>query len=203
MTRKADYVQVVCDLVGKNVARVIDARDGWPGLIELTLSTGPKRFSMHVGLVHSFGRKSYEFRFQNPAQNRPAMTLPGTVPLLIGIWLVNGEPPVLVAAQPEVRLGDLTRFSVLFPERLFREAQLFGWAEPYRNRHGQSHWSFFPGLLPTFAELCENEIQLDPRTSRLPSSALAWSINRTRHPGRVPVKQQRASYATLVLERMS
>jgi len=163
MTSKAEYIQTVCELVGSNIARVIDARDGWPGIIELTLSTGPKRFSLHVSLIHSMARKEYEYRFQNPGQNRPVMTLPGTEPLLIGVWLEPGAPSVLVAAQPEVRLGDMTRFSVLFPERLFREAQTFGWAEPYRNKHAQWLWSFLPPLLPTFVELSEADVQVDSK----------------------------------------
>jgi putative restriction endonuclease len=90
------------------------------------------------------------------------MTLPDTQPLLIGVW--HGDAPaVLVAAQPEQRLGDLTRFSVLFPERLFRQAQEFGWAEPYRNNNGDLHWAFFPQLLPTFIEQYENGIRLSPK----------------------------------------
>ncbi len=90
------------------------------------------------------------------------LTLPGTIPLLIGVWDAD-TPNVLVAAQPDLRLGDLTRFSVLFPERLFREAQQLGWAEPYRNNTGGLHWSFFPQLLPTFVEYDQNQIELSPK----------------------------------------
>ncbi len=159
---RARLVQTLCDLVGPSVARVIDARDGWPGLIDLQLSTGRVRISAHVGRVHSMGRKDYEYRFQNPGQNRPAMALPTTTPLLIGLWDTD-TPNVLVAAEPDVRLGDLTRFSVLFPERLFREAQQAGWADPYRNNNGGLHWSFFPQLLPTFVEFYQSQVDLVPK----------------------------------------
>lgn len=162
MATRANDVQLLCDLVGPSIARVIDARDGWPGKIEVQVAGTPQLFSAHVGPVHSFSRKPYEYRFQNPGQNRPVMTLPGTQPLLLGIWNTDA-PPVLVAAQPEIRLGDMTRFSVLFHERLFRTAQQFGWAEPYRNNRGDLHWSFFPQLLPTFIEFYQNQISLTPK----------------------------------------
>lgn len=161
---KASLVESLCQLVGPNICHLVDRRDGWPGLIDVRLSTGIKRFSVHVGQIHSHGRKSYEYRFQNPASpNRPPVTaLPATDALLIGIWNDDG-PPVLVAAEPEIRFGDRTRFSVLFPERLFREAQQFGWAEPYRNGHGNLHWSFLPPLLPTFIELYQANAPVSAR----------------------------------------
>ena len=158
----AAYVRILCNLVGPSIARVIDEMDGWPGLIELQLSTGPVRISLHVGQVHSMKRKPHEFRFQNPAQSHPVRILQGTTPLLIGVWDTD-RPNVLVAAQPEIRLGDLTRFSVLFPDRLFRNAQQVGWAEPFRNKKGGMHWSFLPALLPTFAESYQDEIDLVPK----------------------------------------
>lgn len=159
---RADYVHTLCRLVGPPIARVVDARDGWPGVIELQLSTGRAQFSVHVGPIHSMARKPHEFRFQNPGQDHPMMALPGTTALLIGVWDTD-TPNVLVAAQADLRLGDTTRFSVLFPDRLFREAQQVGWAEPYRNNKGGMHWSFFPQLLPTFVEFVQGEIDLLPK----------------------------------------
>jgi hypothetical protein len=88
--------------------------------------------------------------------------MPGTDALLIGVW-DDDDPPVLVAAEPEIRFGNTKRFSVLFPERLFREAQQFGWAEPYRNNNGNLHWSFLPPLLPTFIELHQANAQVEAR----------------------------------------
>ncbi len=159
---RATLVSTLCGLVGPAVARVIDERDGWPGLVELQLSTGAVQISAHVSTIGTMSRKQHEYRFQNPGKNRPMQTLPGTIPLLIGLW-DGGGPHVLVAAQAELRLGDLTRFSVLFPERLFREAQQSGWADPYRNSNGDLNWSFFPQLLPVFVEFLQNEIDLDAR----------------------------------------
>jgi hypothetical protein len=158
---KSQLVETLCHLVGSS-CRVIDPRDGWPGIIEVQLSTGWQRFSVHIGAIHSFSRKEYEYRFQNPgAPDRPPVSqFPGTKPLLLGIWSTD-LPAVLVAAQPEVRMGDRTRFSILFPQRLFREAQEYGWAEPYRNSRDNLHWSFLPPLLPTFIELYESQPPLD------------------------------------------
>lgn len=160
---KSDLVQTLCDYVGESICRVLDPRDGWPGIIQVRLSDGWHRFSLHVGQISSHSRKEYEYRFQNPAKDdRPPVTVfPGTTPLLIGVWDTS-NPPVLVAAEPEVRIGDTTRFSVLFPQRLFEEAQESGWAEPYRNNKGNLHWSFLPPLLPTFIELYAAQVSIDP-----------------------------------------
>jgi len=164
---RSDYVQILCQLAGRSVARVIDARDGWPGLIEVQLSTGPVQCSLHVGPVHLMARgKPYEYRFQNPGQNRPVRVLDATIPLLIGVWDTD-SPNVLVAADAEIRLGDLTRFSVLFHERLFRQAQQVGWAEPYRNNKGDLVWSFFPQLLPTFIEFYQSGVELVPKNVQI------------------------------------
>lgn len=163
---RADYIHVLCHLVGNNICRVIDARDGWPGKIELKVGGVPCQYSAHVGPIHSFSRKPYEYRFQNPGQNRPVMTLPGTEALLLGVW-DGDQPPVLVAAPPEIRLGDTTRFSVLFHERLFRSAQQYGWAEPYRNKRGDLHWSFFSQLLPTFIEFYREQVRLKSKDVQL------------------------------------
>lgn len=154
---RSDYVHELCNLAGPTVAQVIDAKDGWPGLIRIKLSTGWVQASLHVDPVHSMARKPHEFRFQNPASKKPVSTLPGTIPLLIGIWN-RDTPPVLVAAEPAIRMGRRKRFSVLFPARLFREAQRAGWAEPYRNNKGQLHWSFLPQLLPVFVEIQQGQL---------------------------------------------
>jgi hypothetical protein len=169
---KAALITLLCDLVGESTCQVVDPRDGWPGVVKVHLSGGSQHFSVHVGQIHSHSRKEYEYRFQNPAQkNRPPVTvLTGTQPLLIGVWN-DDSPAVLVAAEPEIRLGDTTRFSVLFPERLFREAQQFGWAEPYRNNKGNLHWSFLPPLLPTFIELYQARVPIDAETLQIAAAS--------------------------------
>lgn len=174
--------------------RLVDARDGWPGHIKLHLSTGWVDCSVHIGPVHSMSRGPHEFRFQNPGQNRPVRTLPNTIPLLIGVWDTD-TPHVLVAAQPEQRLGDMTRFSVLFLDRLFREAQQVGWADPYRNNTGGLHWSFFPQLLPIFVEYYQSQIDLDPDDVRLAVVGAGLVDNPT------PASARRARHATTRLIR--
>lgn len=158
---RTKYVHTLCRIIGPHIAKVIDPRDGWPGIVELQLSTGAAKFSVHVGTISSHARKPHEFRFQGPVK-RPMITLPDTTSLLVGMW-TKSSPNVLVATNADLRLGDMARITILFPNRLFQEAQQFGWAEPYRNKKGGMHWSFFPQLLPTFVELAQAGIDLIPK----------------------------------------
>jgi len=68
-----------------------------------------------------------------------------------------------VAAQPEIRVGIDKRLTILFPDRLCLEAQQFGWAEPFRNKKDQLHWSFLPQLLPAFVEFYQGGLELPPK----------------------------------------
>jgi hypothetical protein len=170
---RTSLVTTLRELVGPNVFRVVDLRDGWPSIVELQLSTGFQRFSLHIGIIHSYSRQDYEYRFQNPAQNKPVTVMPGTRGLLLGLW-TGDDPSVIVAAEPEIRVGETTRFSVLFPRRLFRDAQLTGWAEPYRNNKGNRHWSFLPPLLPAFVELYESNAAIN--TTNLQVAAVSSGL---------------------------
>ncbi len=188
------YVQIFCSLVGDNVARVVDARDGWPGHIEVQVAGAVRHFSLHVGPIGPMSRgKSYEYRFQPPGPNRPMLTLPGTSPLLIGVWDID-QPAVFVAADPETRLGDPKRVSTLFPERLFRAAQEVGWAEPYINSDGGVRWAFLPQLLPSFIEHIEQGVPLVPKDVQI-AIAGAGLID---HPDAAAAARARAATTRLI-----
>jgi hypothetical protein len=160
---RREYVHIACRLAGgPTVAQVIDARDGWPGLIQVQVGGLPRRFSLHVGQIHSMARKPYEYRFQNAGQNRPVTVLPGTELLLLALWL-GDQPNVFVAVEPERRVGHLTRFSLLFNLSLIRSAQETGWAGPMFNKKGGMYWSFFPQLLPTFIESLDSKVTLESK----------------------------------------
>ena len=152
---KTKVAELICRLAGgPNVARVVDARNGWPAIVDLQLSTGPKRFSLHAGAAHSMGRyKANEYRFQNPGDKTPVQTIGGHPPLLIGLWNTDEEQPILVAAEAALRLGDRTRQSYLFHLPQVRQAQMMGWVGPHLNTSQQKLYFFYPSLLPTFAEL--------------------------------------------------
>ena len=159
---KAKLLGVICDLVGgPNVARVVDARDGWPGIVDIKVTGGRRRFSMHVGLAHSMSRKPNEYRFQNPVDGTPVQIIDRHPALLIGAWLMEEGPPILIAADPEIRLGDNKRLSFLFHLPQVAQAQVTGWVGPHLNKKNQVLYFFYPSLLPTYTELMLAEVAVD------------------------------------------
>ncbi|MCC7071748.1 MAG: HNH endonuclease [Deltaproteobacteria bacterium] len=96
------------------------------------------------------GRDDRERRFQNPGKKNPVVDVPGTKPVIVGIW-DEGGPPVLVAMDAAARIGRETRQSLFAPLGLLIEAREHGWRE-HVNEHGEHIFMFVPALLPTYAE---------------------------------------------------
>ena len=69
---------------GPTVATMRDVLTGWPS--EITVHSGgvSVEVDLYISLVGSHSRKTYELRFQNPAdeEQRPIRVRPGRVPLL-------------------------------------------------------------------------------------------------------------------------
>lgn len=145
MATRAQDLQRVAELVGGGIT-IVDRRDGWPGIV----SIGEQRFSVHVGPIGPSHRErdNVERRFQNPGSSRPIAVIPGTSPLLLGIW-ENGAHPVLVAADAARRIGLMTRYSVFTPLEMLRRAAHVGWAE-HRSSSDELLVAFHPALLPAF-----------------------------------------------------
>jgi hypothetical protein len=196
MTARAEDLVLLCSLVGSDVVRVIDPMRGWPGLVEVRVGEEWQCFSMHVGRIHSMSRREHEYRFQN-ALGHEMTVLPDSRPLLLGLWCEPGERPVIVAAQPESRLAATTRFSVLLPESLFREAQRCGWATPYANRVNGVLWGFVPELLPSFVELYTDGVAEAVATSSVQLAVLGAGLVSQASPE----AGERARQATTRLKR--
>jgi hypothetical protein len=142
----------VCELVGyPGVSRVIDERDGWPGLVKMNLpSSAEVGVALHVSHVSSHSRAQYEMRFQNPANSTAVMKPRGYLPVLVG--LESNNPAVLVAVNANSRVGRTKRFSILFNGAILTQARANGWAL-YTSNTDEQIFAFRPSLLPVFIEM--------------------------------------------------
>ncbi|NJL29019.1 MAG: hypothetical protein HC897_14595 [Thermoanaerobaculia bacterium] len=142
------------DLTGRDVVRIVEARDGWPGLVEIKTTSGLVLAAIHIGPIgHSHrDRSSVERRFQNPNQRHPVTAPLGTLPLLLGLWEENLRPVVLAMEITKHRLEARTRQSFFASLHLLQEAEAFGWAEQ-TSASGEHLLAFQPWLLPTFVEM--------------------------------------------------
>jgi hypothetical protein len=150
---RADLSERIATLVGDDVLRITNAGSGWPALGELVVegvAIPIALFAGAVGLSHR-NRDDIERRFQNPAQDRPIIEVPGREPLLLGLWesdqLVDVERPLLVSADPYHRLGRTTRFSVFASMAALQAALLTGWEEG-KSATGETIRCFVPPMLP-------------------------------------------------------
>lgn len=171
---------------------VLDARDGWPGVASIGTD---RQFSVHVGPVGPShrNRDSVERRFQNPGQNKPIVSLPGTIPLLLGFWS-EGARPVLVAADALRRVGLITRFSVFIPLETLSRAAEFGWAE-HESSSGEHFVAFHPSLLSAYAGSLESNTRIDPDLAANVISASGLMDSDSEEP------RERARRATMALVR--
>lgn len=146
--------------------RLIDEKNGWPGLVEITTSSHAARVSLHVGLVglSSRGRDDVERRYQNPASCDPIVALPGTTPMLLGLWTQEGTP-VIVAHDAMRRLGHGgTRTSLFISLGALHDAAAIGWAE-YVSGTDERILAFRPELFPVYAEMFIGGVLVDPDTT--------------------------------------
>jgi hypothetical protein len=158
--RRRDLIPRLAALVGPDLCTVRDPGNGWPGLIDLTLPSGPLTLAVHIGeigLSHR-GRDDIERRFQNPGQDRPMSQPAGTFPLLLGVW-EGGRAPLLVGMEAEVRITRETRQSLFIPLTLLARAETTGWAE-HVSGSGELLIAFHPGLLPVYVEARRQGIAL-------------------------------------------
>lgn len=194
MASRLELLRKISGLVGGALS-VNDPQDGWPARATLQLLDREIHVALHVGTVGLSHRErdDVERRFQNPGKNRPVASLPGAVPLLVGLS-EEGDQPVLVGFDAARRVGIETRQSLFVPLDLLQRAANRGWAE-HKSGSGERIVGMHPPLLPLFAELIVRELPLDPEqvSSVLDASGLLDMR------GVPPI--ERAKRATLVLVR--
>lgn len=166
-------------------------------------------FLGRVGLSHR-GRDEVERRFQNPGGDRPIVLIPGRQLILLGLWdedpLIEVSRPLLVSADPVIRLNRTTRFSVFTRVPTLIAAQASGWAEE-RNSADEQLRYFSPPLLGlshqtdrSGATVPEQSIQTAIASSGLLSAPLpnrAAAVERVRRAGTVLVRDARFSRAVI------
>jgi hypothetical protein len=150
---RADLVERIAELVGEDVLRISSLQTGWPALGDLVadgVAAPVAIFAGHVGLSHR-NRDDIERRFQNPGTDRPIVGIPGRDPLLLGLWEADDlEPvvrPLLVSADPLLRMGRRTRYSVFVSMGMLRSALETGWSEGHSS-DGEVIRVFVPPLVP-------------------------------------------------------
>lgn len=193
----------VCALVGADVTQNVEPGSGWPARLDIIGGGDPTPVTLHVATVTEHDRdppKPYEWRFQNPGQNKPPVSLNGSLPLLVGVDLL--PTPVLVVVDARSRLGRMTRFSILFHERVLAEAREAGWSE-YVSNKGERMFAMHPRLLPVLVEMLSTdavpparELALAAQAAGLPEgigddTVLAAVANRARRAALVLVRRTR------------
>jgi hypothetical protein len=150
---RTDVAERIAELVGEDVLRITSGQTGWPALGELVVegvAVPVALFVGPIGLSHR-GRDDVERRFQNPGGDRPIIDVPGHDPLLLGLWESDEhetvQHPVLVSADPRLRSGRPTRYSMFVSLAMLRAALGMGWSEGH-NSTGEPIRCFSPALLP-------------------------------------------------------
>lgn len=153
MTTRAELAVNLAKLVGGDILKITEPGTGWPALGTLIIDSSVVPVSLFVApitLSHR-SRDDVERRFQNPGQNRPIILPPDRQPLLLGIYEEDPQldvpRPLLIQADPLLREGRTTRYSVFVSLATIREAWVKGWAEEV-NAAGERIRCLTPPLLP-------------------------------------------------------
>ena len=180
-------------IIGSSIVTIVDKARGWPSRVLVKTSSGTQRIAFHIGPIGTHSRASYERRFQNlPDKSLPVAAPGGAFPILVGITI---DPvPVLVAVDGRSRLGKTERFSLLFHERVLREAATLGWSE-YVSATGERFIGMNPQLFPVAVELLMSGVT--PSIVGLVSAATASGLLTSP----TPEAAERARKAASVLVR--
>lgn len=138
MESRANRFVRLCQLIGEDIISVVDANNGWPGLVRSESRPDNRLITLHVSSVGSHARKEYELRFQNPGQDRPVISRYESHSLLLG-----DAGDILILVDGTSRLGRNTRFSILFSTTLVEEAREKGWSV-YTSTSGETIYAFKP-----------------------------------------------------------
>jgi hypothetical protein len=116
-------------LLGESLA-VEDAGSAWPAHGVLRIADRSYQVSVYARIIGGSSRgNDLERRFQNPSQRNPIVDDPTRYEMLLGLWVEQGsEKAVIVAFDPNRRVGRTTRFSLFMPLALLEQAADTGFA---------------------------------------------------------------------------
>ena len=192
------------DLVGHDIVRIIDPRDGWPSIVGISLDQRELVAALHLGSLYGShrDRDDEEVRFQNPGQGKPIIAPFDSFPLLIGV--AEQDHPVLAGMEVAHRIGKVSRQSLFIPVWALREAAVLGWAEKY-NAKGELIISFHPSLLQAYVEMRRSGLSLPAgeitrvvAETGITSASAEGPIKRARRAATVAIRK--ASFSRKVVE---
>lgn len=146
-------------------ARLVNAGDGWPSIIDVVTDAGTKRLAVYCSAFAMRGyrgRDHIERRMQNPENKLKRAVLPvaGAVPVILGLW-TEGPRAVVVAFDAPSRFGETTRKSFFASLPHLAVAVEQGWTS-YRSGSDEEVFAFWPTMLPAYADMVSRGVHLDP-----------------------------------------
>lgn len=197
MKREYKFV-AAAKALGSLVVGEANPLTGWPGILVIATSSGDLPIALHVSSISSHSRRSYEKRFQNPANASPVTDEKGALPILVGLDN-DVDPSVFVAVDGRSRTGRRARFSILFHDHIIQEAKAIGWST-YESSTGERVYAFIPSLLPVFVEqLIHDEIL--PGNDIVAAAISSGVLDKENSPPEQTFAAKRASKVVNVLVR--
>ncbi len=140
--RREDVASRLQSALGKERIRRLAAVDGWPATCELWDGVAWRAARVYLGAVGPSGRgRPEERRMQNPAKSPISATTGADVVLLWGFWMPDEGDGVVVAWEPDRRVGRATRYSLFVPLEILEKAQADGRAT-HRSSSGETVRAF-------------------------------------------------------------
>lgn len=201
---RSQLAVVIAELVDTPDFTIDDARDGWPAFATLLIGGQPTAVALFVGPVtrSQRNRDAVERRYQNPAAvqtpGKPITVPPGRLPLLVGLWdgddIVPVARPILAAADPWVREGNTTRYSIFTNLAAMQSGIQTGWTE-HTTASGERMVFMTPELLPVYAMAIRDNVHLPESDVQIVVDASGFEIQ----PELQPVAERMRRAATRVV----
>jgi hypothetical protein len=125
----------------------------WPARGVLRIAGRSFDVGIYARVIGGSSRGNHlERRFQNPSQRNPIIDDPTRYEMLLGLWVEQGEErSVIVAFDPNRRVGKVTRFSLFMPLALLEQAADTGFAT-HETSSGEVLYAFRPENIARYVE---------------------------------------------------
>ena len=165
----------------------------WPIPAAYEQPSGSLRFHVYARVIGGSSRgNDLERRFQNPSQRSAIMLEAEVYPLLLGLWVEQGEDRGVVVAMDAYRRADRqTRFSMFMPLSLLEQAADTGFAT-HETARARRSTPFAPRI--SSRAICLYSLQ--KRSQRRATLPLPVSSAPPRHPAQTSCTFARRSGCT-------